>query len=134
MRLIAIRKEPNGSFYIDKYFFNRFIENDLATYGYTKVEIPEDCFSDIQTSDFNEDLSFSLDKYNARKELEKTEQYEDLVVAEIRKKYSVNQELAILRQRETKTEEFEEYNSYVEDCKAKAKENLKLEVDNETNN
>ena len=60
--------------------------------------------------------------------------YKEYVNDLIREKYDINEEFAILRQRETKTEEFEEYNSYVEDCKAKAKEILKLEVDNETNN
>lgn len=52
------------------------------------------------------------------------EEYENKVVELIREKYTLNQELAILRQRDVKTEEFEEYNSYVENCKAKAKEEI----------
>lgn len=44
------------------------------------------------------------------------------IVAEIRKKYTINDELAILRQRDSKPQEFEEYNTYVENCKAKYKE------------
>ena len=47
--------------------------------------------------------------------------YEKLVVHKIRSKYSIDQELSILRQRDTKVEEFAEYNSYVEQCKADAK-------------
>ena len=43
--------------------------------------------------------------------------YEQRVVELIRLHYSVDDELAILRQRDTKTEEFEEYNSYCENCK-----------------
>ena len=43
------------------------------------------------------------------------------IVAEIRKKYSVSDELAILRQRDTKPEEFQEYYQFVEDCKSKVK-------------
>lgn len=39
----------------------------------------------------------------------------------IRMRYSVSAEIAILRQRDTKPIEFEEYNAYVEDCKRKAK-------------
>ena len=39
----------------------------------------------------------------------------------IAERYSVKQELAILRQKETKPEEFDEYNAYAEECKAKAK-------------
>ena len=44
--------------------------------------------------------------------------YENLVINRIRKKYSVNQELAILRQRDSKPEEFAEYNAFVEQVKS----------------
>lgn len=47
--------------------------------------------------------------------------YENEIIRRIRKRYSVNQELAILRQRDTKQEEFAEYNAYVEKCKAEVK-------------
>ena len=40
----------------------------------------------------------------------------------IRQKYSVSAELAILRQRDTKPEEFAEYNAYAEECKRTARE------------
>lgn len=39
----------------------------------------------------------------------------------IRKKYSLDAELAIIRQRDSKPDEFAEYNTYCESCKAKAK-------------
>ena len=48
------------------------------------------------------------------------DEYNSLIVKLIREKYSINDELAILRQANTKPEEFNEYNSYVEKCKAKA--------------
>lgn len=54
------------------------------------------------------------------------EMYPSLVDAEIRKKYSISAELAILRQRDTKPEEFAEYNIYVEQCKSKIKEELEI--------
>ncbi len=44
--------------------------------------------------------------------------YEQRVVNRIREKYSVDDELAILRQRDTKPEEFAEYNAFVENIKA----------------
>ena len=44
--------------------------------------------------------------------------YEQRVVSRIRERYSVDDELAILRQRDTKPEEFWEYNDYVERIKA----------------
>ena len=47
------------------------------------------------------------------------ELYESKVTKKIRAKYSVNQELAILRQRDTKPDEFAAYNAYAEQCKAK---------------
>ena len=47
--------------------------------------------------------------------------YSATVSSLIRKKYSVNDELAILRQRDSKPEEFAAYNTYCEQCKAKAK-------------
>ena len=39
----------------------------------------------------------------------------------IRKKYSLSEELAILRQRDEKPEEFAEYNAYAEACKEEVK-------------
>lgn len=48
--------------------------------------------------------------------------YEQRVVDRIRQVYSVDDELAILRQRETKPDEFIEYNEYVEQVKAEEKE------------
>ena len=47
--------------------------------------------------------------------------YSATVSSLIRKRYSVNDELAILRQRDSKPDEFAEYNTYCEQCKAKAK-------------
>lgn len=53
-----------------------------------------------------------------------TEAYESEIVRRIRERYSLNQELAILRQRDTKPEEFEEYNAFVEKCKSDVKKEL----------
>ena len=47
--------------------------------------------------------------------------YEELVVEKIRERYTVDDELALLRQRDTKPDEFAEYNAYCEACKAEAK-------------
>ena len=58
--------------------------------------------------------------------------YEERVIELIRLKYSINEELAILRQRDTKPEEFEEYNNYCEQCKTQAKKELGL-VETEEN-
>lgn len=50
--------------------------------------------------------------------------YESLVVRKIRARYTINQELAIIRQRDEKPSEFAEYNNFVERCKAQAKAEL----------
>lgn len=44
----------------------------------------------------------------------------------IRTKYSVDAELSIHRQRDTKPEEFTEYNEFAESCKSQAKKELGL--------
>ena len=50
--------------------------------------------------------------------------YEREVERKIREKYTIGQELAIIRQKDEKTEEFDEYYSYVELCKQKTKKEL----------
>lgn len=47
--------------------------------------------------------------------------YENYVNALIREKYTLSQELAILRQRDSKPEEYAAYNAYCEMCKIEAK-------------
>lgn len=46
--------------------------------------------------------------------------YGETVNELIRRKYTLSEELAILRQRGTKAEEFEAYNAYAESCKEEA--------------
>ena len=48
--------------------------------------------------------------------------YESEVEKRIRLRYTVSRELAILRQRDTKPDEFAEYNAYAELCKREVKE------------
>ena len=49
------------------------------------------------------------------------EEYGALVSRKIRARYSLSDELALSRQRDTKPEEWEAYNAYCEECKAEAK-------------
>lgn len=53
------------------------------------------------------------------------DKYEDLIFQKIRNKYTLSQELAILRQKDTKPDEFSEYYNYVEQCKIEAKKEVK---------
>lgn len=125
---IAIRREPSGRIYMDKTFFSRYNDNDLGRYNYTKVEVPNEYFEFVYDVDFNDDLTFNEERYLARVEKERIErelfEYENAIVSLIRRKYNLNQELAILRQRDVKPEEFSEYNAYVEQCKQEVKNNL----------
>lgn len=47
--------------------------------------------------------------------------YNEEVNSMIRQRYSLSEELAILRQRDTKPGEFAVYNEYAEECKSKVK-------------
>ena len=48
--------------------------------------------------------------------------YGEQVNTLIRKRYTISQELAIMRQRDEKVEEWEAYNAYCEECKVIAKQ------------
>lgn len=52
--------------------------------------------------------------------------YADLVNQKIRLRYATSDELALIRQRDEKPDEFAEYNAYVEECKAEARAELDL--------
>lgn len=52
--------------------------------------------------------------------------YESEIIRRIRERYTINQELAILRQRDMKPKEFADYNAYVEQCKAEVKKELTI--------
>lgn len=56
----------------------------------------------------------------------KLNSYPSLVDSKIRKQYSISDELAILRQRDSKPTEYATYNSYCEQCKAEAKRELNI--------
>lgn len=97
--------------------------------GYTIVEVDkqhEDCCFE----DFNEDLTFSVEKYNARKQQENKLNYKKEVQRLIALRYDIYDELAIQRQKAEKPEEYKEYYDYVEQCKSQAKElcNIDKEV------
>ena len=150
---IAIRKEQDGSLYMDKEIYFRtqkvqdqngnitiqplFSEETLAQppYNYTKVEI-DDKYSDCQVSDFNDDLTFSIEKYNARKQRQDNEDR----IAQIKPRLEqLSQDLiqaqagAVFEDLEERKAEFQELHNelrtllgkepreYVEQCKEQVK-------------
>ena len=70
------------------------------------------------------------DKTAELSRIKNTIEYPQLVENKIRAKYSVSAELAILRQRNSKPEEFAEYNAFCELCKSEAKNELNIGVQN----
>lgn len=68
-----------------------------------------------------EDIQVYIPYTEEELEKQKKKAYPILVEQYIREKYSLSSELAILRQRDTKPDEFAEYNAYAEECKKKAK-------------
>lgn len=52
--------------------------------------------------------------------------YDVAVEAEIAKRYTIGQELAIQRQKDEKPEEYEAYYAYCEQCKAYVKERMEI--------
>ena len=62
-----------------------------------------------------------IEKVLAEKNGVTPEVYGQTVDSLIRKRYSLWDELAILRQRDEKPEEYAAYDAYCEECKAKAK-------------
>ncbi len=68
------------------------------------------------------DLIPKFNEYTAEQiEAQKQKKCDDLTERYVEKRYTVKQELAIQRQKETKPEEWQAYFDYVEECKAKAK-------------
>lgn len=66
------------------------------------------------------EISIRLSKLNGTAKKD----YDGYVESAIRERYSLSAEIAILRQRDAKPEEFAEYNEYVEECKKRIKEEL----------
>jgi hypothetical protein len=61
---------------------------------------------------------------------ENRDKYVELIVGFIREKYTVDDEIAINRQRDTKPEAFQEYFDYCEECKRKSREIVMEMYDN----
>ena len=125
-------KNKNGNVYIDKNLDrvdeegNRLFPDEVLTqepYNYTIIEL-DDKYADCEAVDFNQDLSFDIDKYNLRRQKMALEDTKNKIVSLIREKYSIDDEMAILRQRDTKPNEYQAYYNFVEECKRKVKEDL----------
>ena len=106
-----------------------FIEENMPSDVHV-VEIDDKYYVDCRKEDFNDDLTFNVEKYNARKQKENKLNYKKEVERLVALRYDICDELAIQRQKEEKPEEYKEYYNYVEQCKLQAKElcNIDKEV------
>lgn len=67
--IIGIRKENNGLVHVNK-MIDENIDYTKPPYNYKVINIDEK-YSDCLSSDFNDDLTFNILKYESRKEKEK---------------------------------------------------------------
>lgn len=104
----------------EKYIDKEYIEKEIEIDGVLQT-VTEEIKVEKERQYFTCDLIVN-ESPNKAEFIKK--QYENKVSALIRKKYSLNSELAILRQRDTKPEEYQVYNAYAEECKALAKQEI----------
>lgn len=78
---------------------------------------------EVQTQEVINGVAYPVVKQIETEEqpIEDPRTYEQKVEDYLREKYTVLDELTILRQRDTKPEKYAEYYAYYEECKAKAK-------------
>ena len=73
-------------------------------------------------------MTYNADEYEEVDEMPSEpfseHEYKERVERLIRERYSVTDELGILRQRDTKSEEYAEYYAFAEQCKAEAKKQV----------
>lgn len=116
---------------------DRFITDKT---GWVKIDEGfGDKYNHAQSNYFNKPLMDEYGRYNyavvdgriveipdAQKPAYQPYTYAQLVEQKIRQRYTVSDELALLRQRDTKPDEFAEYNTFCEVCKHQAQIELGL--------
>lgn len=123
---IAIR---NNDIFIN--YTERFNDDEIVAepYNYQILEITDIIdLNRIEFSDFdniNDEYIFNYKRFSERIALEekkaKNAKYKHQIDELIREKYSINDEIAIIRQRYTKPDEFVDYFEYIESVKKEIK-------------
>lgn len=117
---MIVCKLKDGKFY-DKKAIDDWLMRSNAVIDFEEIEVDTGNVTDAQFSDLVNGV-FSLSLYEKRKQ----RQYENRVEELIRERYTISQEFAILRQRDSKPEEFDVYNTFAENCKSIAKQERTL--------
>lgn len=108
---------PNGQWQLDAadgHILHRKGSDDYTPLRHARVTSPD------EWEEISEAEASSL---TAARESEAA--YKQRIIALIRTRYDQDDETAILRQRDSKPDEFEAYNSFVEQCKDEAREIMK---------
>ena len=79
-------------------------------------------YKEVTKSEYNKATYISEPVYNPT--------YSDIVVQKIRSKYSIDDELAIQRQKDVKPDEFKTYNDFCEQCKKEAQFEIHGKINN----
>ena len=108
------RKSDKMLFGTEKYLGKTWFINNTPL-AEPLVELPEH-FEELTEEELEEERKYN--EYIGHKKI-------GIHVDElIRERYSISEELAILRQRDVKPDEFAEYNAFCEECKRKIKEEM----------
>lgn len=109
-------------------FANYFaLANNSLDFTTEQLDIIQKCHDNELPRSYAEEVYKKLlEMLPVQEQEQATISYGELVNSKIRARYTISQEFAILRQRDTKQDEFAEYNAYCEQCKAEAKAELGL--------
>lgn len=105
----------------DKYFIFKGVKSIGISFIKSQIDDPK--FLRFESFDI-QDLIISINTSQGNRAFIN---YNEEVNNMVRQKYSLSEELAILRQRDSKPEEFAAYNEYAEYCKAEIKKKLNIE-------
>lgn len=105
----------------DKYFIFKGVKSIGISFIKSQIDDPK--FLRFESFDI-QDLITSINTSQGNRAFIN---YNEEVNNMVRQKYSLSEELAILRQRDSKPEEFAAYNEYAEYCKAEIKKKLNIE-------
>ncbi|MDU1893027.1 MAG: hypothetical protein E6767_20310 [Dysgonomonas sp.] len=105
----------------------KIVNNGSGELAYREIQAAKGKFLKQGTSYFTKRTMLLKETENDYEEVDSIPEtdtgYSGRIIALVRAKYSIDDELAILRQRDTKPEEFKEYDGFVEECKVRAKDN-----------
>lgn len=129
-KIYARTNEQNIVTYIFSEAFDKPLPNDICIdsenterHGANKYQTYDE--KGIANYEIRDGMFIKRDKSNDLRQIE-IANYPSLADMKIRQKYSVSDELAILRQRDIKPDEYAEYYAYCEKSKSDAKAELKL--------